>query len=191
MNNAVETVPNLVRGAQVWPLSVSAYRVLGEAGLIPKETELLYGIVYRKMSKSPYHSALVTRIFDLLTELVPQGFFIRCEQPITCELSEPEPDLAVIRGEKKDFWEEHPHTAELVIEICVTSLEYDRSKLRAYATAGGKECWLVLGPEQEIEVYQKPESGEYSHRTVLGRGGNIASVAVPGLRLSLEVLFTK
>jgi hypothetical protein len=34
----------------LWPLSVAAYRALGESGLIPKNTELLYGFVYKKMS---------------------------------------------------------------------------------------------------------------------------------------------
>ncbi len=28
-------------GAPIWPLSVEAYRALGEAGLMPKNTELL------------------------------------------------------------------------------------------------------------------------------------------------------
>jgi hypothetical protein len=41
------------RDAEIWPLSVEAYHALGEAGLIPKRTELLYGFVYHKMAKSP------------------------------------------------------------------------------------------------------------------------------------------
>jgi Uma2 family endonuclease len=191
MSNAVENAPKLVRGGQVWLLSVPAYRVLNEAGLIPENTELLYGMVYRKMAKSPYHSALVTRMLDLVSEPLPFGFFLRCEQPITCENSEPEPDIAIIRGEKRDFWQEHPRTAQLVIEICVTSHEYDRAKLPAYASAGVKECWLVLGPDKQIEVYREPTNGEYLQKSLHGPGGTLASAAVPGLNLSLEILFTK
>ena len=56
-------------------------------------------------------------------------------QPVTCSDSEPEPDLAVIRGSEDQFWK-HPKTAELVIEVCVSSHDYERSKLRAYAQAG-------------------------------------------------------
>jgi len=48
-----------VPGGQIWPLSVEAYHALGEAGLIPEQTELLYGFVYHKMPKSPLHSYLV------------------------------------------------------------------------------------------------------------------------------------
>jgi hypothetical protein len=49
MKNAVESPPISLRGAPLWPLSVAAYRALGEAGLIPTNTELLYGLVYTKM----------------------------------------------------------------------------------------------------------------------------------------------
>ena len=190
MNNAVETAPTLVRGGHVWPLSVPAYRALGEAGLIPEDTELLYGTVYRKMAKSPLHSSLVTRMLDLLKDSVPKGCFIRCEQPITCDDSEPEPDLAIIRGSQEDFWEEHPRTAGLVLEVCVTSHEYDRAKLNAYA-ASVKECWFVLGPEKQVEVYREPKDGMYLQRSVHGPGGILTSPPLPNLKLSLDRLFTK
>ena len=67
--------------------------------------------------------------------------------------------MAVVRGAEEDFRLEHPRTAELVTEVCVSSAEYDRSKLRAYAGAGVKECWLVLGHEKQIEVYRHPAGG--------------------------------
>jgi Uma2 family endonuclease len=89
------------------------------------------------------------------------GFFITSEQPITCGDSEPEPDIAVIRGDE-DALTEHPTTAELVIEVCVTSHDYDRSKLRAYASAGVKEVWFVLAPEKQIEVHRTPANGTFT-----------------------------
>jgi Uma2 family endonuclease len=163
---AVEDPQMPVRGAELWPLSVEAYHALGEAGLIPERTELLYGFVYHKMSKSPLHSFLVQLLQDLLRGLVPPGFVVRTEQPITCADSEPEPDLAVVRGQSADFRLAHPRTAELVIEICVSSTDYDRSKLRAYASAGVKECWLVLGPEKQVEVHRQPGDGRFAERTL-------------------------
>ena len=191
MTNAVESPPTPLRGAQLWPLSVAAYRALGEAGLIPKNTELLYGFVYTKMSKSPFHSALVRRLSRLLKQAVPPGFFVDSEQPVTCEDSEPEPDLAVIRGAEEDFWNQHPRTAELVIEISITSHDYDRSKLRAYAGAGVKECWFVLGPEKKIEVYRQPKDGQFTEHAVHGPGGTLTSTALPEFTLTLDALFAK
>jgi Uma2 family endonuclease len=191
MMNGVESPPVPLRGGQLWPLSVVAYRALGEAGLIPENTELLHGFVYTKMSKSPFHSFLLQFLHEALMRILPDGRLLRTEQPITCGDSEPEPDLAVVAGRKEDFRDEHPHTAELVVEISISSHEYDRSKLRAYAFAGVKECWLVLGPEKKIEVYRQPKDGQYTEQIQHGPGGTLSSATLPEFVLSLKSLFDK
>lgn len=178
-----------VRGAKVWPLSVEAYHALGEVGLIPTQTELLYGFVYHKMPKSPFHAYLVRVLLKLLQAVVPEGFIVSTEQPITCVDSEPEPDLSVVRGGIADFRHAHPATAELVIEICVSSRDYDRSKFSAYAGAGVKECWLVLGPERQIEVHRQPQDGQFAASTLHGPGGSLTSATVPSFTVELDNLF--
>ena len=110
---------------------------------MPERTELLYGFVCRKMSKSPLHSLLMLR---LLQNVLPSSRHVRPEQPLRCGDSEPEPDLSVIVGSEDDFGHDHPRTAELVIEICVTTQEYDHSKLRAYASAGLNPSIMGMGP---------------------------------------------
>src|SRR2546428_29953 len=116
-----------------WRLSVAEYHALTDKGLIPEKTELLYGQVFHKMAKSPTHSFFQVQLLDSLRTATPPETHVRQDQPITCPDSEPEPDLSLVRGSAKDFRDEHPRTAELVIEVCVTSHEHDRSKLRAYA----------------------------------------------------------
>ena len=187
---AVEAPRPIARGPQVWPLSPKAYHALGELGLIPEKTELLYGQVFHKMPKSPLHRLLLMRLLELLQRVLPPGLHVQPEQPILCGDSEPEPDLSVVRGSINDYSAEHPRTAELVIEICVTSHDYERSKLRAYATAGVKECWLVLGPEKQIEVHRQPSGEQFTERTVHGPGGTLISTAVPGFTVELDRLFT-
>jgi Uma2 family endonuclease len=191
MINTVESAPVPLRGAPLWPLSVAAYRALGEMGLIPKNTELLYGFVYTKISKSPLHSALLRRLKRKLEQALPPGYFIDSEQPLACEDSEPEPDIAVIRGSEDEFWHQHPGSAELVIEISISSHDYDRSKLRAYATAGVKECWLVLGPEKQIEVYRQPRNGQFMDHAIHGPGGALTSAVLPEFTLGLDGFFAK
>ncbi len=186
-----EATQTPVRGAQPWPLSVAAYHVLGEAGLIPKNTELLYGFVYYKRPKSPFHSFLLQALHDLLIRAISSSCIVRTEQPLTCANSEPEPDLAVVAGRKEDFRQEHPRTAELVIEICLTSHDYDRAKLRAYAGAGVKECWLVLGPERQIEIHRQPAGDRFAERVVFGPGGRVVSATAPKFSVELDELFAK
>jgi Uma2 family endonuclease len=185
----VEPVQLTLHGAQVWPLSVAAYHALGEAGLIPKDTELLYGVVYKKMSKSPLHSFWVIRLLRLLQAVVSRGYLLRSEQPLTCGDSEPEPDVSIVRGAETDFLSEHPHTAELVVEICMSSHDYDRSKLPAYAAAGVKECWLILGPEKQVEVHRQPLDGKYTERAIHVSPGVLVCGSLPQFTLDLETFF--
>lgn len=173
----------------VWPMTVEAYHALGEAGLIPEDTELLHGIVYRKMSKSPLHSRVLMRLLRLLSAQVPAGFSVRPEQPLTLGDSEPEPDLAVVAGSDDDFVDAHPATAELVVEICISSHDYDRDKLRAYAAAGVKEVWLVLAPERQVEACYGPRDGAYTVTARLTPPETLASAALPTVKVSLAELF--
>jgi Uma2 family endonuclease len=189
VTKVIQNPPTPPSGAQLWPLSVAAYRALGDAGLIPENTELLYGFVYTKMSKSPYHSFLLQFLHEILSGCLPAGHLLRTEQPITCGDSEPEPDLAVVAGRNESFRNDHPRTAEIIIEICITSHDYDRSKLRAYADAQVKECWFILGPEKQIEVFRLPGNGRFAEHMVHGPGGTLTSAALPGLALSLDTLF--
>jgi Uma2 family endonuclease len=184
-----QTTQTPIRGAQVWPISVAAYHALEEAALIPERTELLYGFIYHKMSKSPFHSFLVTRLIRLLQIVLPPDCLLRSEQPVTCGSSEPEPDLAVVRGAEISFRDEHPKTAELVIEVCVSSHEYDRSKVRAYACASVKECWLILGPEKQIEVYRRPAGEGFVERLIFAPGSRVESSAIPRFSVDVAALF--
>jgi Uma2 family endonuclease len=191
MIKTVEPLRMPLQSAPIWPLSVAAYRALGEAGLIPTNTELLYGFVYRKMPKSPFHCYLLQKLLQILLRAVSAGHLVRSEQPITCGESEPEPDLAVVKGQIEDYRNDHPRTAELVVEICITSADYDRSKLPAYATAGVKECWLVLGEQKQIEVHRQPAGDKFSECVKYGQGAKPTSSSVPEFAVDLDALFAR
>ena len=158
-------------------------------GLIPEKTELLYGQIYQKIPKSPLHSALILRLLKPLRSAAPPGCHVRQEHPITCSESEPEPGLSIIRGSIEDYVTEHPHTAELVIEVCVSSEDYDRWKLSAYAGAGVKEVWLVLAPHKQIEVHRQPAGERFRERVLHGPGGQLTAAAAPGFVVELDALF--
>lgn len=71
----------------------------------------------------------------------------------------------------------------------MTSHDYDRSKLRAYAAAGVKEVWLVLVPEKQIEVHRQPVGERFRERNLHGPGGRLLSAGVPQVGLDLDDLF--
>lgn len=175
-----------------FPLSVEAYHLLGEKGLIPEKTELVHGVVFHNKPKAPYHCYLIQRLVGMLRPQMPEGMLLWSNQPIRCSQdSEPEADISIIRGKDKDFWDVHPSTAELVMEICVTSEHHDRSKAPAYAAAGIKEFWLVLSPQKKIEVLSNPRDGCYGTVNIFADAEPAQSAVVPSFAVIPSALFDK
>ena len=168
MNRSILENPDIRRQSTV--ISLEAYHYLYQSGLIPEKTELIQGVVINKMPKSPLHTYTVRKIFEFLSHLLSQtGFCVFKEDPLTLTStgSEPEPDIAVIKGVQSDFISMHPKTAEWVIEVAVSSLEIDREKCADYAAAGIKRYWIVIPDEKSIEVYSEPRDGVYRQKTIM------------------------
>src|SRR6266496_1506810 len=146
---------------RVSPLSVEEYHRLDEYNENGRRTELIRGIVIEKMSKSPLHSGISKRLYDRIAAMLPKEFVIRREDPLTLAHSEPEPDISVVRGSEADFFQAHPTTADLVIEVAISSPALDRANAELYAEAGVKEYWIVLGLEQVVETYCRPRDGRF------------------------------
>ena len=58
----------------------------------------------------------------------------------------------------------------------------------AYASAGVKECWLVLGREKQIEVHCQPGEGQFAERTLHGPGVRLTSTAIPSVSVDWSKL---
>ena len=159
MMTAILEIPEVRR--RVSPLTVAEYHRLDEFNENGRRTELIRGVVIEKMSKSPLHCKLAKRLYDRISRLGGPGWVVRREDPLTLADSETEPDFAVIRGTEDEFANAHPQTAELVIEVAVTSAALDQEGATLYAEAGVKEYWIVLGAERQVEVYRVPEHGQY------------------------------
>ena len=149
-------------------LSVREYHRLDEFNENGRRTELLRGIMIEKMSKSPLHSFIAKRLYDLIASGLPKGLIVRREDPLTLADSEPEPDLAIVSGAETDFLYAHPTTAELVIEVAVSSPALDRENAALYAEARVTEYWIVLGEQRQVEVYRQPENGRYRETRIFG-----------------------
>jgi Uma2 family endonuclease len=145
------------------------------------------------MPKSPLHTSIVTLLFQQLLGQIPPGWHARSEQPLSFASSdsEPEPDLAVVRGSPQDFFEEHPTTAALVIEVIVSSELLDRIKLGIYAEAGIPESWLILAEERTVERHTEPQGAAYGRIERAIFPGALESTVFPSLRFPSAALFPK
>src|SRR5438552_9993877 len=84
-------------------LSVEEYHRLDEFNENGRRTELIRGFVIEKMSKSPLHRTIASILYDLLAAQIPPGYSVWKEEPLTFVDSEPEPDISVTAGSKRDF----------------------------------------------------------------------------------------
>lgn len=175
--------------ARVHAVSVADYHAMVEGGAMGEKVELLRGALFEKMSKSSLHSKIVMRLLRWLMRELPAGFFVRPEQPLTLSDSEPEPDIAIIAGDDTEIAPGHPTTAEVVIEVCVSSEAIDRLKLQLYAEAGVRECWLVLAEEGVVERHTAPQGATYRSVERVSSPGRLASTIFPSLAVPPAGLF--
>jgi len=110
------------------------------------------------------------------------GWHVRKEEPVSLTGgpkgadSEPEPDLAVVRGSNDAYSARHPGPAEvaLIVEVADSSLAQDRAGLRRYAWAGIPCVWIINLIDRTIEVYSAPSgpspSPTYAQRSDHGPG---------------------
>jgi Uma2 family endonuclease len=183
---AILEIPEILQ--RISRLTVEEYRRLDEFNEHGRRTELIRGLVIEKMSKSPLHRTIASRLYRLLLAQLPEGYCVWKEEPLTLADSEPEPDISVTRGQESDFTTAHPSTAELVVEIAVSSPALDRENAALYAEAGVKEYWIVLAPERQVEVYRQPQKGRYQQLRLFRADDMLDCASLPNLRLRLSDL---
>ena len=180
----------------IWRLSVEQYHEMIRGGILTSDdpVELLEGWLIYKMPKNPRHSVTTQLSRRALEAVVPAGWYVNTQEPITLGDSEPEPDVMVVRGETQHYLDHHPSPRELalVVEVAETSLERDRGvKKRLYARAGIAVYWIVNLRERVIEVYSDPSGSadepDYRPHRDYGLGDSVP-VVIEGRELGRVVV---
>lgn len=172
----------------VVPISAEQYRRMGEAGIIDTQTELIDGVILRKMIKSPLHTLTVKTLVDAIQPQLPESCELRKEEPLSLTNSEPEPDIAIVIKDSYDPGRCHPISALLVIEVAISSEAIDRAKAAIYAGAGVAEYWLVLAEKRIVEQFTGPAGDRYERCKSLDFQSLIASEQPLNLRVDLRTL---
>ncbi|MCI0634089.1 MAG: Uma2 family endonuclease [Actinobacteria bacterium] len=121
--------------------------------------ELIGGQLIVTEPKGTYHVTVVTIMNDVLRRILPPGWIVRSEAPISLDdESAPEPDLVIVPGTYEDYLNAHPSIPALVIEVADTSLGFDRRiKGSVYARGGVQDYWIVNVTDRVLEVYRDPQ----------------------------------
>ncbi|MBM3740554.1 MAG: Uma2 family endonuclease [Acidobacteria bacterium] len=83
-------------------ISVDEYHAMIESGEIGPPVELIEGVITAKMGHSSRHSTVTHLAAEQLRASSPSGWVVRIQAPVTLDGSEPEPDIAVVRGRLPD-----------------------------------------------------------------------------------------
>jgi len=161
--------------------TVQQYHAMIENGILREgdPVELIDGVLIRKdrstlgtnqMTHDPRHALVIKRLLRLDRRLEPYDCHLQSQLPVTLsEVSEPEPDAAVVKGTPEAFADHHPGPRDLVavLEVADSSLQFDRTtKQGKYAIAGIGQYWILNLVEDQIELYESPISseGRYAQR---------------------------
>ena len=143
--------------------------------------ELLDGELVEKMTEKAPHMHGVDNTYDLLSEIARPEHHAQGPHPITLDdRSEPEPDVCVVRGSRKDYAKPpRPADVLLLVEVCDASFRDDRRrKLPLYARAGIPEVWLLDLERRRLLVHTEPLGDGYALVRTVPEGASVA----PGFR---------
>jgi Uma2 family endonuclease len=95
--------------------------------------EMLAGWLVYKMPKKPANRISTGLTQEALERVVPSGWYVDSQEPITLSDSEPEPDVIVLRGETRQYRDRHPgaRNVALIVEVADSTIERDRGVKRA------------------------------------------------------------
>jgi len=166
--------------------TLDEYHKMIETGVLlsGEPYELLEGHLVHKMSRGTPHDAALQALFKRLIRLLAPKWDARGQSGITLtDGSEPEPDIAIVRGDENTYRLRHPGPADigLVIEVADSSLLIDRhDKGSIYARAKLPVYWVVNVVDKVIEVYTQPsgedETSAYAQRDNFAVGSSVPVV---------------
>jgi len=138
------------------------------------------------MGQNRPHAYVITRITAWLIALFGEDF-VQFQLPILLlgednEMSEPEPDGAVLRQPAAAYRDETPSASEalLVVEVSDSTLRFDQNtKTALYSRSGIPEYWVIDITKREVFVYRKPAPSGYQSVAVYAPDEEIATLARP------------
>ncbi|MEL6604870.1 MAG: Uma2 family endonuclease [Cyanobacteria bacterium J06614_10] len=170
------------------------YHRMSEAGiLLPAErTELVEGNIIETAAKSAAHAAAVFLTHRLLAQQIANAAFVRSQEPIRLsDISEPEPDISVVRPGPLAYSTQHPSPADvlLIVEVSSFSLQYDQeTKAPLYATAKIADYWILDILKRELHLYRQPKGDRYQSHTILTEALSVSPLAFSHLTIQITDL---
>lgn len=171
--------------------SLQDYHKMIEAGILEgRRVQLIYGEIVEMSPEGPIHSNNIIRVASYLQHLLQDVAHVREAHPITLSNSEPEPDIAIVKGSIDNYWRSHPIQSDifLLIEVAQSSINYDKVvKAKLYAAEGVPEYWLIDLKNNLVIVYTESQNGDYKTVTSF-KDGIITPISFPKIAVEVDKL---
>jgi Uma2 family endonuclease len=181
-------IEDLLATERLRPLRRVEYERLGQEGFFDEDerVELLEGVIVQMSPRGTRHDAAIERLNRLFVLALSDRAVVRPQLAYAAsDISEPEPDLAVVSAGDHD--REHPTEAFLLIEVADSSLSKDRRvKSRIYAAAHVPEYWVVDVTAGTIEVSTQPGDQGYGDVRVARSGEKIRLQSFPDVEIAVS-----
>lgn len=175
------------------PINVAEYHCMAEAGVFhPEErVELIAGQLVKMAAKGTAHTVTLRRINRLFTRFSLQiEVMVQIQDPIVLDdYSEPEPDLALLRVDPREYIDAHPTAADtyLVIEVADSSLKYDsETKGKLYAQSNIADYWVLDVVKRKLYVFRQPTNQGYQSEVILTEDASVSPLQFPDLTISIQ-----
>jgi Uma2 family endonuclease len=141
---------------------------------------LIDGVILEQGPMDPPHAITLGLVEEALRTALGSGWWLRQQSPLILgQDTDPEPDLAVVPGRPRDY-AGHPTTADLLVEVADSSLNFDTNEKRLiYARAGIPDYWVVDINGRKLLLYRAPQAGDYANQQAFGPGDTVSPLAVP------------
>lgn len=136
------------------------FHQMGDMGWFEGQRPVLIdGEILEMPGPNPPHATMTAKVDYTLRNYFTQGFVVRNQLPLVLGLStDPEPDIAIVKGSLMDYFKAHPTTAELVIEVADSTLAFDMThKASLYAAAKILDYWIVDLVSNRLHIYRDPQ----------------------------------
>lgn len=178
------------------PITVDEYYDMDRMGLLEPDArvELIEGDVVHMPPIGSPHGSTTEFLDHLLDRALADRARVRNQLPVRLDnLSEPVPDVAVLRSRADRYRLSHPTASDvlLIVEVSDSTLRYDTNvKIPLYARHDIPEVWIVDLKNNQLRTYRSPSDGQYRDTASTSNPGKMVVPGVPDVIIDLSGLLT-
>ncbi|WP_431708614.1 Uma2 family endonuclease [Geminocystis sp. CENA526] len=173
-------------------LTVREYNLMAQVGILTNDekVELINGQIITMSPQGSFHAAAIRRTDRLFGKVFKDNVIIQKQLPIIVnEISQPEPDIAIVKYDALDYDDRHPLATEvyLVMEIADTTLKTDLEiKRQLYASGNIPEYWVLDVKQRQLYIYRQANNGDYETTMILNDEGSIEPLNFPDVKINVS-----